>query len=324
MRKGGAFRESDILDYIENRFSGQKDKRLLLGPGDDAAVIKTAGGEILVATTDEMVEETHFRDGGKYPELVARKILRINLSDLAAMGAVKPLACLAGGAFPKNFPASWIKRFTRALGKECAAFGLSLAGGNLSRSSVLHVYAAVLGEADERLIVKRRGAKPGELIMNAGPLGDSKAGLEIFLSGKPKNRREKKLLGKFWLPEPMLKEGALLAEHGLATCMLDNSDGLLRSCRIISRASGVSAEILPDPKCVSRELLRYCAGRGRDWRRYAVSGGEDYGLIFTAKPGDLGRIRELIPRATVVGRTGKGKGVKTAFLKGGAGSFEHF
>ncbi|MCK5105993.1 MAG: thiamine-phosphate kinase [Elusimicrobiales bacterium] len=317
--------ESGILDYIEDNFTIQKDKRLLIGPGDDAAVLKTEKGKVLIATTDELVEGTHFLRGADYPEKLAKKLLRINLSDLAAMGNVKPLTCLSGGGMPKNTPASWIKRFIKTLSAEAAKFGLNLSGGNLARSENLHVYMTVLGEAVKGEIIKRRGAKPGDALYSVGYLGDAKAGLEIFLSGKnPKSLSSKKLLERFWEPKPMTRAGNILGKHKLANCMLDNSDGLLRSVEIMARACACRVIVSFKEKDISKELKEYSLSKGKNCLDYAAIGGEDYGLVFTASLKNKNKIKKLLPMAKVIGRIEKGKGFAFENHDGKNKSFEHF
>lgn len=317
--------ESSILDYIEDNFRVSKDKRLLIGPGDDAAVLKTKGGKVLVVTTDEMVEGTHFLHGADYPEKLAKKLIRINLSDLAAMGNVKPLTCLSGGGMPKNMPASWIKKFIKTLNLEAEKFGLNLSGGNLARSESLHIYMTVLGEANKSEIITRYGAKRGDELYSIGHLGDSKAGLEIFLSGKkPKSVCEKKLVERFWQPKPMMEAGNILGKYKLARCMLDNSDGLLRSIKIISRASKCKVVLSLKEKNLSKELKEYAKSRRKKSLDYAVSGGEDYGLIFTANLKNKNKIKKLLPKAKVIGRIEKGTGIDFENYNGKNKSFEHF
>jgi thiamine-monophosphate kinase len=317
--------ESRILDYIEDNFSVSKDKRLLIGPGDDAAVLKTASGKVLVATTDEMVEGTHFLRGFDYPEKIAKKLIRINLSDLAAMGNVKPLTCLSGGGMPKNTPSTWIKKFIKTLNSEAEKFGLNLSGGNLARSNNLHVYITILGEANKSEIITRYGAKSGDALYSIGHLGDSKAGLEIFLSGKkPKSAYGKKLLERFWQPKPMIEAGNILGKHKLAQCMLDNSDGLLRSVKIIARASACKVVLSLKEKDISKELRDYAKSRRKKCLDYAISGGEDYGLIFTANVKNKKKIQKLLPKAKIIGRIEKGTGINFENYDGKNKSFEHF
>ncbi|MEA3307187.1 MAG: thiamine-phosphate kinase [Elusimicrobiota bacterium] len=317
--------ENRILDYIEDNFTVQKDKRLLIGPGDDAAVIKGKAGKLLVATTDEMVEGTHFLRGADYPVELAKKLIRINLSDLAAMGNVKPLTCLSGGGLPKNMHLGWIKKFVRTLNSEAEKFGLNLSGGNLARSENLHIYMTVLGEAEKSGIITRYGARPGDELYSLGYLGDSKAGLEIFLSGKkPETLGDKKLIKRFWEPQPKLEAGSILGEHRLSRCMLDNSDGLLRSVEIIARASKCRVIVHLKEKDISKELVTYAKSRKKNCLDYAIVGGEDYGLIFTVSQKNRSKIKKLLPKAKIIGRIEKGKGFSFENHEGKNKSFEHF
>ncbi|MEW6041388.1 MAG: thiamine-phosphate kinase [Elusimicrobiota bacterium] len=325
--------EAKILDWIEKNYRFQKNSRLIIGPGDDAAVLKTSSGKVLVITTDEMVDGFHFVSYFKYPAEIAQKLLRINLSDLAAMGNVRPLTCVAGAGLPGNVSVEWVKKFTRFLALEAHKFGVSLAGGNLAGSKTLHVYATVLGEARRKEIITRYGAKPGDYVYSAGFLGDSRGGLEILKGMSPnppplRLRRaypgEKTLLRRFWKPEPMLKAGEILGKFKLASSLIDNSDGLFRSMEIISESSRCKIRISLDKKAVSKELIEYSAFKKTDWRDYALSGGEDYGLIFTAKPENEKRISKLIPSSVKIGIVEKGRGVLIENYEGKAKTFEHF
>lgn len=313
--------ESKILGWIESLSSKQKDSRLITGPGDDAALVKVSPGRVLVVTTDEMVEGTHFTYSPGNASLLARKLVRINLSDLAAMGNVRPLAAVAGAGLPKSLPWKWVKDFTRALIKESNRFGMSLAGGNLAKSDRLHVYMAAFGEAVEKETIGRSGAGPWDGIFSVGPLGDARAGLEIHEAGW---KNHGGLQRRFLLPEPLLKEGAVLGKTGFATSLIDNSDGLLRSVEILSGRAGCSAEIELGEGCASKELKRYCGLNNSDWREYAVAGGEDYGLIFTVSTENEKKLRSALPDAVRIGTMKKGRGVKIKGYSPEKKIFEHF
>ncbi|MFA6433507.1 MAG: thiamine-phosphate kinase [Elusimicrobiales bacterium] len=317
--------EAGLLADIEKHFRFPGDRRLLLGPGDDCAVLRTTPGKRLVITTDELVENTHFLRRFSTPEALARKLMRVNLSDLASMGAVKPVSCLVGSGLPKDLPADFILRFIRTLKKEALKFGLSVAGGNLTGAREMHFYMTVWGEADEKKIVTRYGAAPGDLVFSLGPLGEAKAGLEVLRSGRACVRdRFKKLVRSFWEPKPFLKEGALIGARGLASAMLDNSDGLGRSARILSELSRCRIRLRVGPSAVSADLAAYAAEKGGAWLEYAVSGGEDYGLVFTVGPGKAALVGKLLPGAVVVGRVEKGSGVVVEGYEGEIRSFDHF
>lgn len=314
--------EWNLLSFIAKRAAAQKDRRLLLGPGDDCALVRH-GNKTLVYTTDEMVENTHFINPFKTPRQLARKLLRINLSDLASMGDVTPVCALCGASFPKNTPESWMKAFTDELFKECAAFGCTLAGGNLARAEKMHLYVTVTGELGGGRPVLRSGAKPGDLIFGVGRIGEARAGLDYYLSGKTVPGKFARLTESFWLPRICLKEGALIGRSGLASAMMDNSDGLYKSVRTIAAASGCSAVLDVTRAALSPVLEAYCAATGGNWKDYIIAGGEDYGLIFTVPPAKVDRLITLLPSAYALGVMGKGTGVRCNGHENPA-IFEHF
>jgi len=317
--------EAGILAHIEKYLRFPGDRRLVLGPGDDCAVLKTSPGKRLVITTDELVENTHFLRRLSTPEDLARKLMRVNLSDLAAMGLVKPVSCVVGSGLPKGTSPDFILRFIKALKKEALKFGISVAGGNLSGSREMHFYMTVWGEAGKSGIVTRYGAKPGDILFNLGPLGEAKAGLEILMRGRPAEKiRFRRLVRSFLAPEPLLKQGALIGSRGLASAMLDNSDGLARSAAILSGLSRCRVRLNVGEPAVSRALMEYASVKSRPWREYALSGGEDYGLIFTARPDKESLIKKLLPAAAAVGRVEKGKGVALEGYESKVASFDHF
>jgi len=313
--------EWNLLSFIARRAAAQKDKRLLLGPGDDCALVRHGGGT-LVYTTDEMVEDTHFINPLETPRLLARKLLRINLSDLASMGDVRPVCVLCGASFPKTTPEAWIKAFTDELFKECAAFGCTLAGGNLARSAQMHLYLTVTGEL-RGMPVLRSGAKPGDLIFGVGRIGEARAGLDYYLSGKTAPGKFARLTESFWLPRICPEEGALIGRSGLASAMMDNSDGLYKSAKTLAAASGCSAVLDITRAALSPVLEAYCESKGRNWKDYIIAGGEDYGLIFTVPPAKAGRLIKLLPSAYALGLMGRGSGVLCNGHENPA-IFEHF
>jgi thiamine-monophosphate kinase len=321
-KKGG---EASLIGHIEKTFKFPLDRRLLLGPGDDCAVLRHGAGKALVITTDEIVEGTHYLARFSTPEDLARKLTRINLSDLASMGDVTPVSCVVGAGLRKNTPPEFTRRFIKELKAEALRFGLSIAGGNLAGARENHFYMTVWGESGRGEIVTRYGARPGDLLFNIGPLGLAAAGLEILTRASAAEKKKFPALVKaFWRPEPMLEAGALIGRAGLASAMLDNSDGLARSAAIISRLSGCRVLVSPGEGSCAPVLRAYSAARGRPWRYYAIGGGEDYGLVFTAGPARLAEIKRLLPAASVVGRVEKGRGVEIENYDGKIKSFEHF
>ncbi|MDQ7772731.1 MAG: thiamine-phosphate kinase [Elusimicrobiales bacterium] len=312
--------EDALIERIERVFPGGGP--LLLGPGDDAAVLKVRPGRRLVATVDEMCEGAHFLDSFSSPELIAGKLLRMNLSDLAAMGEVRPLALLTAAGLPRSASGGWARRFIKALRAEARRSGVAVAGGNIARSDKKHFSMTVLGEC--RGFVTRYGARPGDLVYSLGPLGRSRAGLELLMSKGARRRGFAGLVDAFWRPRPMLAEGALIGRRGLASAMLDNSDGLYRSLGIIARLSGCRVKArLPEEAC-SPDLRRWAAAKKKDWRLYALAGGEDYGLVFSCRPSKEALVRRLLPGALRVGEALKGRGVEVEGYDGEIPVFEHF
>jgi len=317
--------EARLIEHIEKNFRFPLDRRLLLGPGDDCAVLRHGAGRDLVITTDEMVEGTHYLARFATPEDLARKLMRINLSDLASMGEVKPVSCVVGSGLRKNTPKAFTLRFMKALKAEALRFGISIAGGNLAGARENHFYMTVWGESGSSKLVTRYGARPGDLLFNIGPLGLAAAGLEILMGGRAAEKKKfPGLVEAFWRPEPMLKTGALIGREGLASAMLDNSDGLARSAEIISELSRCRVIVSPGEGACSPALRAYSALKKKPWRHYAISGGEDYGLIFTAPEAALPRIKKLLPAASVVGRLEKGTGSEIENFNGKVKGFEHF
>lgn len=317
--------EARLIEHIEKTFRFPGDRRLLLGPGDDCAVLRHAAGRDLVITTDEMVEGTHYLPRFATPEDIARKLTRMNLSDLASMGEVTPVSCVVGSGLRRTTPPDFSLRFMRELRREALRFGITVAGGNLAGARENHFYMTVWGEAGKSRLVTRYGARPGDLLVNIGPLGEAAAGLEILMNERAADKkRYPGLVKAFWRPEPQLAAGALLGRLGLATAMLDNSDGLARSAAIISELSRCRVTVSPGEDACSAALRRYAAGTGRPWRYYAIGGGEDYGLVFTVRPGKLAELRRRLPAARVVGRVEKGGGAVIENFDGTIKGFEHF
>ena len=209
--------EAGLLARIEKHFKFPEDPRLLLGPGDDCAVLRHTPGKALVITTDEIVEGTHFLMRFSTPEDLAAKLMRLNLSDLAAMGPVRPVSCVAGAGLKRGLPLAFIERFLKKLKSEALRFGITVAGGNLAGARENHFYLAMWGEADASKLITRYGARPGDLIFNIGPLGSAAAGLELLKAADKRNiRKFRGLVKSFWRPEPMLAAGRLFGEKKIS------------------------------------------------------------------------------------------------------------
>jgi thiamine-monophosphate kinase len=302
--------ERGVIDLIRKSFPAPPDN-VLLGIGDDAASVR-AGGNVLV-TKDLLAEGYDFVAGLHPPELLGRKALNVNLSDIAAMGG-RPLYAVLGLGLPRATDLDWLKAFLAGFRRAARKAGVSLVGGDLSQASSIMISVTVIGEAETA--VTRSGARPGDRIFVSGTVGDAAAGLALFETGaRPgRGRDEDRLLKAFLDPAPRLELGTALAAGHLASAMIDVSDGLSVDLAHIAEASGVAAEIELGAIPLSEALRR----RSKDPLAAALHGGEDFELLFTVRPRNVRGVFELGKRfrVTAVGRITPGKGLVAIDARG--------
>lgn len=266
---------------------------------DDAAILEPPAGAKLVVTTDALVEGVHFRIQDA-PEDVARKALRVNLSDLAAMGA-RPWRYTLACATPGRLGTDWMAAFAEGLGEDQTLFDVTLIGGDMTTTVGPPVFAVTLFGLCEGEAVTRRGARTGDDVWVSGTIGDAALGLGVLqsrINDLPQDDGEV-LIARYRLPEPRVALGARLKD--LATACIDVSDGLIADAEHVARTSGVRMEI--DLKSVP------FSGAARSWlgrergadSAYAalLTGGDDYELLFTAPPA----AREMIAAAAAAAET---------------------
>jgi thiamine-monophosphate kinase len=290
-----------------------------LGLRDDAALIDGPDAEQYVLTADAIVEGVHFRSDDP-PAQVAQKLLRVNLSDLAAKGAV-PVGYLLVTALPRERDEAWLEAFASGLAADQASFGIGLLGGDSTATDGPATLAVTaLGRVAFGRAVLRSGARPGDGVYVSGTLGDAALGL-LALRGQLTGiaaEAQDFLAGRYRLPQPRLTLGHRLV--GIAHAMMDVSDGLVADLGHIAEASGVGAVIeaalLPlSPAAraiVAAEPLRLSA---------ALSGGDDYELLFTAAAAADAALTVLADELglplTRIGRIEAGSGVEVLDEKGG-------
>ena len=251
-----------------------------LGIGDDAAVLGLPAGTSLVATIDALIEEVHFRKEWSRPEDLGWKALAVNVSDLGAMGA-RPLGCLVTLALPGAMPVRWVDRLYAGLAECAAAYGCPVVGGDTVRAPQhLALSVAAFGAVPEGKQVTRSGARVGDLLCVTGVLGESGGGLALLRAGR-KERRFAAPIRCHVRPEPPVTAGVALAERGLATAMLDLSDGLASDLQHLCRASGVGARTEAERLPISDTARQAAKALGVDPVRWALHSGEDYELLFT-------------------------------------------
>lgn len=253
-----------------------------LGLSDDAGLLSPGPGEELVATTDTMVEGVHYLPGEE-PSRLARKLLRVNLSDLAAKGA-RPLAYMLTTALPRSAEEDWIAAFADGLRQDQERFGIHLLGGDsVSVEGPAMLGVTAFGTVPKGRAMLRSGARPGDIIHVSGSPGDGALGLEV-LRGRlpdlaPDHRRH--LADRYNLPGPRLELGRRLV--GIATASMDLSDGLPGDLPHICHASGVAARV-ETARIPLSAAARAAVAADPAMERLALSGGDDYELLFTAPP----------------------------------------
>lgn len=265
---------------IAKHFLPMADVPAALGLGDDAALLSPPPGRELVLAADAMVGGVHFLDDDP-ADTVARKLLRSNLSDLAAMAA-SPLGFLLTIALPKGFDGAWLKGFAAGLMADRRGFDVPLLGGDtVSTPGPVSLSLTILGHVAAGQALRRQGAAAGEAVWVSGTLGDAAFGLRALrgqLKGLPA-RQHGFLVERYRLPEPRLALGQGLA--GLASAGLDVSDGLVQDVGHLARAAGCSA-VLELPRLPLSEAARAAIAADPSLRTLPATGGDDYELAFTA------------------------------------------
>jgi thiamine-monophosphate kinase len=263
---------------------------------DDAAVISPAPGNELVVKTDTIVGSVDFPPD-MAPDLIARKALRVNLSDLAAKGAF-PRAYVLDLVLPVTVDESWVAAFAAGLERDQAEYGVQLIGGDLSSTpGPVTIAVCALGEAPSGRIVRRGGARPDDTIFVTGTIGDAALGLAALQGalGTLDDASRRFLLDRYRLPQPRVTLGPGLI--GVATAAIDISDGLVADLRHLCEVSRVNAIVEGSSIPLSPAARKVIADDAQGLAT-ALTGGDDYEVLFTAPPGAAERIRELARSAS--------------------------
>lgn len=308
--------EFELIDKISKDFCIAP-KSGITGIGDDCAIIPQQNGYETLVSTDLLVEDSHFLFENISPYQLGWKSAAVNFSDIAAMGGEATASFLAF-ALPPKARGAWVEDFMRGYRDISQLYGFPLLGGDTtSAPEKVSICVTVLGRTKVGSAVKRSGAKPGDLICVSGPLGDSAAGLKIILDNINCGPIESFLVGRHYLPHPKMTEGQAFAKGG-ASSMMDISDGIASDLKHILKASGAGAVIDTEAIPTSKELRSFCEKYGFDPLDFALSGGEDYELLFTISPENEKYLSET---HHIVGRIVPGSELE---WKGSNKSFEGF
>ena len=291
------------------------------GLGDDAAALTPPAGCDLVLTTDGVIAGVHFLPGDA-PQSIARKALRMNLSDLAAKGAT-PVGFLLSIALPTNTPESWIAAFAEGLGQDISRYGCPLLGGDTDRTpGPLSVSITAFGTVPHGTMVRRATAKLGDIIAVTGTIGDAALGVlirrdaDLAKQWRLSSAANDHLQKRYLLPQPRNALAEALRTH--ASAAMDVSDGLAGDLAKLCRASGLAAEVDVSAVPLS-EAARAALSADAKLIERILTGGDDYEIVLTLPAAQLGAFRTAAENAGVpvakIGQVTSGQGVR--FLREG-------
>ena len=335
MSKRGSSRQSAEDALIARHFKPIARHPGAFGLSDDAAALTPPKGHDLVLTADAIVGGVHFFPDDP-ADAIARKALRVNLSDIAAKGA-EPAGCLLSLALPKSVGAAWLKSFARGLGDDTKRYGCPLMGGDTVRTDgPLVISVAAFGTVPKGMMVRRAGAKPGDHVFVTGTIGDAALGLKLRLDRNAGRRwtlpttLSAHLLRRYRVPEPRNVLAAVVRAH--ASAAMDVSDGLAGDFGKLCSVSGVGAEIAVPDVPLSKAAQAALASEPKAIETI-LTGGDDYEIVMTVRPAKLDRFRAAAKQAgvpvTEIGRVVARKGARFLTADGrpmtfARASFSHF
>ncbi len=279
---------------------------VLLGIGDDAALLELPKGADLVASVDTIVAGRHFPEGAD-PRLIGRRALAVNLSDMAAMGATPAWATLA--LTMPSADSAWLEMFAAGFLDLADAYGVVLVGGDTTRGP-LTVSVQILGHLPHGSALRRSGGEAGDVLAVSGTLGDAAAGLAFRMTPPAKTSADvEALIQRFDDPTPRVQLG--LAARGIASAAMDLSDGLIGDLPKLAQASGLAAHVRVDALPLSTAMRNAVSqSQSRDW---ALAGGDDYELLLAVSPDRFielkGAADQLNLTLTPIGELRTGAGV---------------
>lgn len=280
-----------------------------IGIGDDAAAIDI-DGMCLVATTDMLVAGTHFPPDIT-PRQIGSKAVVVNLSDLAAMGA-EPIGLIFSVALPRKLDVEFVKQLVKGMDEAAREYGTYVVGGDLDESGEITIVGAAFGLARRQELLKRSGAKDGDIVAVTGKLGAASAGLKLLLEKLP--LKGYRALVKAQLdPIALVRESRKLARSGAVTAAIDVTDGLAANLWQLARESRIKI-IIDRAKIPAHPLVRkFAIQHGFNLDDFVLFGGEDFELLFTVKPMRWEKVQLMLKRigtmTTQIGRVAKGRGV---------------
>jgi thiamine-monophosphate kinase len=269
---------------------------VLVGAGDDSAVLEVGGGQVLLATCDAQLDGQHFLRTVATPEQIGRRAMAVNLSDIASMGGT-PRFALVSLLLSPDLPASLLDGVYAGLRREAARYGALIVGGNITASpDLLGIDITLIGQMPREQVLLRSGARPGDALLVTGTLGEAAAGLHLLLHPElmvPDTSAVPLKVAQL-TPVPRVPEGRLLARLGSVTAMLDISDGLAGDLGHLCAQSQAGARLDQAALPISAATQDAARLAGQSALEWALYGGEDYQLLFTAPQSAVSRIKAML------------------------------
>lgn len=287
----GSFAERELINRITARLPPPP-SWVVVGVGDDAAVVEPERNRLEVMTVDAIVEGVHFDRRFTPPSAIGHRALAVNASDLAAMGAAPRLALLSM-ALPPGLPIDEFDGVVEGFVTAATQHGLHVIGGNLTRSTgPLMLDVTVTGTVKRRQVMTRGGARAGDEVWVSGAVGSATAGLRALRADEA--AAASSCVTRFLRPEPRMRLGALLARNRAASACMDLSDGLAEGLRQLGEASGVGIAVDAESIPIDAEARSWFESKGQDALTEAMAGGDDYELLFTVRPKLRGRMKQAL------------------------------
>ena len=273
---------------------------VVVGPGDDAAVIQPPRGLLQVLTTDAVVDGVHVDSRIMPADAIGHRAIAMNLSDLAAMGAL-PRALLLSLALPDTLEVAAFDAIIGGMLGVATSYRAAIIGGNITRTpGPLQMHVTAIGSVGRRRVLTRRGARPGDDVYVTGTLGSAAAGLRLLQAAPAPGLVPSRPFGaserRYLYPDPRVQAGRQLSLNRVATSCVDLSDGLADGIRQIATASGVGMIIERDSLTCDPEATAWQSTHPDARLDLVLSGGDDYELLFTARPKSAGRLRHVRTR----------------------------
>jgi thiamine-monophosphate kinase len=291
----GDVTEADLVARIQQRLSPPPDW-VLVGIGDDAAIVESERNRLEVLTVDALVEGVHFDRAFVPPDAIGHRALAVNLSDLASMGAA-PRAALLSMALPASLPLEDFDGIIAGFAAIALRYRVQLVGGNLTRTpGPLTIDVTAIGSVKRRRTMVRSGARAGDDLYVSGTVGAAAAGL---LSLNASVSSPSSVVERYIRPEPRVRLGTLLARNRAATSCIDLSDGLGDGVHHLAHDSGVGIAVDAAALPIDDDTRSTFESQGRDPIASAISGGDDYELLFTVRPRTRHRLRAAVRHGNV-------------------------